>query len=61
MKVTVDVRNVQATEETRRSDMVAEGMSRLVRRKGASWSLNWPSGANSLAHLQLKCILYVPP
>jgi len=33
---------------------------RLVRRKGASWSLNWPSGANSLAHLQLKCILYVP-
>ena len=27
---------------------------RLVRRKGASWSLNWPSGANSLAHLQLK-------
>ena len=33
---------------------------RLVRRKGASWSLIWPSGANSLAHLQLKCILYVP-
>jgi len=33
---------------------------RLVRRKGASWSLNWPSGANFLAHLQLKCILYVP-
>jgi len=33
---------------------------RLVRRKGASWSLNWPSGANLLAHLQLKCILYVP-
>jgi len=32
----------------------------LVRRKGASWSLNWPSGANFLAHLQLKCILYVP-
>jgi len=24
----------------------------------ASWT--WPSGANSLAHLQLKCILYVP-
>jgi len=23
---------------------------RLVRRKGASWSLNWPSGANLLAH-----------
>ena len=22
---------------------------RLVRRKGASWSLNWPSGANLLA------------
>jgi hypothetical protein len=21
----------------------------LVKRKGASWSLNWPSGANSLA------------
>jgi len=33
---------------------------RLVRRKGASWSLNWPSVANLLAHLQLKCILYVP-
>ena len=33
---------------------------RLVRRKGASWSLNWPSGANLLAHMQLKCILYVP-
>jgi len=33
---------------------------RLVRRKGAIWSLNWPSGANLLAHLQLKCILYVP-
>ena len=32
---------------------------RLVRRKGASWSPNWPSGANLLAHLQLKCILYV--
>jgi hypothetical protein len=27
---------------------------RLVRRKGASWSLNWPSEANFLAHLQLK-------
>jgi len=33
---------------------------RLVQRKGASWSLNWPSGANWLAHVQLKCILYVP-
>jgi len=33
---------------------------RLVRRKGASWSLNWPSGANLLAHLLLKCIPYVP-
>jgi hypothetical protein len=33
---------------------------RLVRRKGASWSLNWPSGANLLAHLQLECIPYVP-
>ena len=33
---------------------------RLVRRKGASWSLNWPSGANLLAHIQLKCIPYVP-
>ena len=33
---------------------------RLVRRKGASWSLNWPSGANLQAHFQLKCILYVP-
>ena len=26
MEVTVDVKNAQATEETRRSDMVAEGM-----------------------------------
>jgi len=26
MKVTVDVKNAQATEETRRSDTVAEGM-----------------------------------
>ena len=26
MKVTVDVKNAQATEETRGSDMVAEGM-----------------------------------
>ena len=26
MKATVDVKNVQAAEETRRSDMVAEGM-----------------------------------
>jgi len=33
---------------------------RLDRRKGASWSLNWPSGANLLAHVQLKCVLYVP-
>ena len=33
---------------------------RLVRRKGASWSPNWPSGANLLAHMQLKCILDVP-
>jgi len=32
---------------------------RLVRKKGASWSLNWPSGAHFLAHVQLKCILYV--
>ena len=31
---------------------------RLVRRKDASWSLNWPSGANSLAHTQLKCIYF---
>jgi hypothetical protein len=22
--------------------------------------LNWPSGANLLAHMQLRCILYVP-
>ena len=29
---------------------------RLVRRKGASWCLNWPSGANLLAHMQLICI-----
>ena len=36
---------------------------RIDRKKGASWSLNfnWPSGgANLLAHMQLKCILYVP-
>ena len=33
---------------------------RLVRWKGASWSHNWPSGANSLAHVQLGCILYAP-
>ena len=33
---------------------------RLVRRKGASWSLHWASGANLLAHVQLKCILHVP-
>jgi len=33
---------------------------RLVRRKDASWSLNWPSGANLLAHKQHKRILYVP-
>jgi len=33
---------------------------RLVRRKGASWSLNWPSGANLLARMQVKCIVYVP-
>ena len=29
MKVTVDVKNAQATEETRRSDMVAKGMMDL--------------------------------
>ena len=33
---------------------------RLVRRKGASWSPHWPSGANLLAHMQLKCILNMP-
>ena len=33
---------------------------RLVRRKGASWSLHWPSGVNLLVHLLLKCILNVP-
>ena len=32
---------------------------RLVRRKGASWSLNWPSGANSLAHLQLTSAFFM--
>ena len=32
---------------------------RLVRRKGAGWSLNWPSGANLQARMQLKCILFV--
>ena len=31
-----------------------------VRRKDASWSLNWPSGANLLAHKQHKYILCVP-
>jgi len=35
MKVTVDVKNAQATEETRRSDMVAEGMMEVhTPRKG---------------------------
>jgi len=29
MKVTVDVKNAQATEETRGSDMVAEGMKEV--------------------------------
>ena len=33
---------------------------RLVRRKDASWSLNWPSGTNLLAHEQYMCILFVP-
>jgi len=33
---------------------------RLVRRQGASWSLHWPTGANLLVHMQLKCILHVP-
>jgi len=33
---------------------------RLVRRKDASWSLNWPSGANLLAHKQHKYFLCVP-
>ena len=33
---------------------------RLVRMKDASWSLNWPSGANLLAHKRHKYILCVP-
>jgi len=33
---------------------------RLVRRKDASWSLNWPSGANLLVHKLHKYILCVP-
>jgi len=33
---------------------------RLVRRKDASWSLNWPSGANLLAYKPHKYILCVP-
>ena len=48
--------NQQIGRDTRTSTQ----SRRLVRRKGAGWSLNWPSGANLLAHLQLKCILYVP-
>jgi len=32
---------------------------RLVRKKGASWSLSWPSGANFIVHMQFKCILCV--
>jgi len=32
---------------------------RLVRRKDASWSLNWPSGAYLLEHKQQKYFLYV--
>jgi len=52
---------VKSGKRSLRSKRLAGFASRrLVRRKGASWSLNWPSGANSLAHLQLKCILYVP-
>ena len=33
---------------------------RLVRRKDANWSLNWPSGANLLVHKQHKYIRCVP-
>ena len=33
---------------------------RLVRRKDASWSLNWPSGANLLAQKQHMYFLLVP-
>ena len=32
---------------------------RFVRRKDASWSLNWPSGANLLAHKQHKSFGFV--
>ena len=33
---------------------------RLVRMKGASWSLNWPSVASMLSHMQPKYTLQVP-
>ena len=30
------------------------------RKKGASWSLNWPYEANVLAHMQFEFIISVP-
>ena len=46
--------------DLRRDTRTRTQSRRLVRRKRTSWRLNWPSGANLLAHMQLKCILYVP-
>ena len=42
MKVTVDVKNAQATEETRRGDMVAKGMMEVHTAHAASWgTMHW--------------------
>ena len=37
------------------------GGDRIVRRKDASWSLNWPSGANLLARKQHMYFFSEPP
>jgi len=34
---------------------------RLARRKGAGWSLKWPSGANLVVHMRRKCAIFVSP
>jgi hypothetical protein len=36
------------------------GLNIFLRNEMFIFNLNWPSGASLLAHLQLKCILYVP-
>ena len=50
MKLTVDVKNAQATEKTRGSDMVAEGMTCISRDVCYAWA--WPV----LCELQTKSI-----